>query len=199
MKRLSNESLYYSAGFLPVIFRDKKYIGSLYIEGHMINDHTFDGRVLVLNPQGEVVSERFDGDVCILTITDNDFRDDCKIPGGTSENNESLYDTLIREMDEEAFCCVRKAVQFRKEKYGEHSRNFFVIDGITSLDFDQIRFSSTDSKKLKVYWMNVINFSCCLFKNQRGAFKQLIKILSKNQTFANRYPVLIESLFIGRY
>jgi hypothetical protein len=191
-------SLYYSAGFLPAIFRDDKCIGSLYIDGIMTNDQTFDGRVLVLNTQGEVVSDKFDGDVCILTVTNNDYRDNCKVPGGSSKGNENPQDTLMREIPEETFCTIRKAMQFRREIYGEHSRNFFVIDGGVDLELNQIRFSSTGGEKLKVYWLNIISFSCCLFRNQRGAFRQLVQILSKNQTFASRYKTLVEAPFVGR-
>ncbi|MDD4803641.1 MAG: hypothetical protein PHN69_00515 [Candidatus Pacebacteria bacterium] len=198
MKRHLNESLYHSAGFLPAIFKGREYVGSLYIEGNMKNGHTFDGRVLVLNSQGEIISDQFDGDVCILTVTNNDYRDDCKIPGGSSENDENPYDTLVREMFDEAFCSVQKAVQFRKEMYGEHSRNFFVVDGIIDLGFDQIRFSNNGREKLKIYWMNIVDFSCCLFKNQRGAFKQLVRILSKNEMFLNKYRVLVETPFVER-
>jgi hypothetical protein len=198
MKRLSNISLYYSAGFLPAIFRDGRCIGSLYLDGVMVNDHNFDGHVLVLDTQGEVVSDKFDGDVCILTVTNNDYRDNCKVPGGSSKGIEKPQDTLMREIPEEAFCHIRKSIQFRREIYGGHSRNFFVIDGNVDLGLNQIRFSSTGGEKLKVYWLNIINFSCCLFKNQRSAFKQLVQILSRNQTFANRYRVLVEVPFVDR-
>ncbi|MFA6797427.1 MAG: hypothetical protein WCR40_01840, partial [Candidatus Paceibacterota bacterium] len=116
----------------------------------------------------------------------------------SSENDENPYDTLVREMLDEAFCSVQKAVLFRKEMYGKHSRNFFVIDGIIDLGFDQIRFSNNGREILKVYWMNIADFSCRLFKNQRGTFKQLIKILSKNGMFLDKYRTLVEALFVEK-
>ncbi len=200
MKRVSNLSLFHSAGFLPAIFdkEKKKHVGNLFIDGQMTSDTYFDGEVVVIDLEGNILPSKFDGDVFILTVTDRDFRCDCKVPGGTSNEGEDEYQTLVREISEEVHCNVRRALQFRREKYGEHSRNFFVIDTVPDLELTEIRFSYAGKEKLKISWTDIVSFSCCLFKNQRSAFKQLVKILAKNKTFSLKYPGLVEYPFVGK-
>lgn len=198
MKRVGNLSLFYSAGFLPAIFKEKKHIGNLFIDGQMTSDTFFDGEVVVVDLKGNILPNHFDGDVFILTVTDRDFRSDCKVPGGTSNDGENEYQTLVREISEEVHCDVRRGLQFRRERYGEHSRNFFVIDTVPDLELGEVRFSYAGKEKLKIYWTDIVSFSCCLFKNQRVAFKQLVRILAKNKAFLLKYPGLVDFPFVGK-
>ena len=184
-------------GFLLGIFNGNNFIGYLFIEGGFDTNDIFIGNVVVLDKNGDYISDNFDGDVYVLAVTDNDFRNDCKSPGGSDKGHwgEEPYQTLKREIFEEIGSDIIRATLFCKEKHEQvgriHMRNFFSIVAETLPNKEEKRYTSTGDERLKVYWCPLTKFVCCLFKNQRRVFGELLQILAVNRTFFNKYKSLV--------
>lgn len=197
-KQQTNPANHNCVGFLLGIFNGEKFSGYLFLEESIVDDKK-SLNVIVLDENGNVTDDKFEGDVYVLTVTDSDFRADCKAPGGSDKyhSGEDIYQTLSREICEETDTEVFGRTLFHTEKYyerkREHTRYFFSIIARSLPQKREKRYTTTGNEKLKVYWLPITSFVCSLFKNQRRSFKELLQNLLVNKTFFEKYEALIKS------